>query len=68
MSALYVFNWVSLTSASVSLFFVSATFFSPFQDILEGLVTIVCVKLDEEGWTEVIGVSNEAKHSHSHLS
>lgn len=41
---------------------------SPFQDVPKGLIAIVGVKLHEEGRTEGIGVSNEAEHSHRHLS
>lgn len=41
---------------------------SPFQDVLKGLIAIVGLKLHEKGRTEGIGVSNEAEHSHRHLS
>ena len=51
-----------------SFFFCLCPFISPFQDVLKGLVAIVSVKLHKEGWIEGIGVSNEAEHSHSHLS
>lgn len=51
-----------------SFFCSSFTFILPFQDVLKGLVAVVGVKFDEEGSIEGIGVSNEAKHSHSHFS
>lgn len=41
---------------------------SPFQDVLKGLIAIVGVELHEKGRIEGIGVSNEAEHSHRHLS
>lgn len=41
---------------------------SPFEDVLEGLIAVVVVKLQEECWIEGIRVSDEAEHSHSHLS
>lgn len=50
------------------LFLLIYPFISPFQDVLKGLVAVVSVKLHKEGWIEGIGVSNEAEHSHSHLS
>lgn len=41
---------------------------SPFQDVFEGSVAFVAVKLDKERRAESISVSNEAKYSNSHLS
>lgn len=41
---------------------------SPFEDVLEGLIAVVVVKLQEECWIEGIRVSDEAEHSHGHLS
>lgn len=41
---------------------------SPFQDVFEGSVAFVAVKLDKERRTEGVSVSNEAEDSNSHLS
>lgn len=54
--------------SSLSTHFDSCSFISPFQDVLKSLIAVVGVKLHEEGWIECIGVSNEAEHSHGHLS
>lgn len=41
---------------------------SPFEDVRERHIAVVGVKLQEEGWVEGIRVSDEAEHSHGHLS
>lgn len=49
-------------------FFYISLIISPFQDVLEGHITVVGVKLQEEGWIKGVGVPDEAEHSNSHLS